>query len=91
MTGEVLAIGMSEGNAADRPLLPALVEESLRSDGSIAQASADGAYDSWANDPFTRVNVFLTEQGIVFTIAVAKAIPRRLGSKIRQHCHACVT
>lgn len=72
-SGEVLAVSMSEGEVADGPLLPALVEQSQQSGSRIAQASADGAYDSWANDQF------LTQQGILATI------PPRKGSKIRQH------
>ena len=72
-SGEVLAVRMSEGDAADGPYLPELVRESQRVGGTIGQASADGAYDSWDND------AFLTEQGIVSTI------PPRSGSKIRQH------
>ena len=72
-TGEVLGVLVSAGNAADGPLLPALIEQSQQTGGAIAQASADGAYDSWDND------AFLTEQGIVSTI------PPRKGSKIRQH------
>lgn len=72
-TGEVLAVEMTEGDAADGPLLPQLVTESQAIGGEVDQASADGAYDSWSND------AFLTEQGIVSTI------PPRKGSKIRQH------
>lgn len=71
-SGEVLAVLLTEGEAADGPHLPALVHESQRS-GPVAQASADGAYDSWDNDRF------LTEQGILATI------PPRAGSRIRQH------
>lgn len=72
-TGEVLGVCMTDGDAADGPLLGPLLRESQQSGGSIAQASADGAYDSWDND------AFLTEQDIV------SAIPPRRGSKIRQH------
>ncbi len=72
-TGEVLAVRMSEGDAADGPQLPLLVKESQQNGGRIKQTSADGAYDSWDND------TFLTEQGIVSTI------PPRKGRKIRQH------
>jgi hypothetical protein len=72
-SGEVLAVVMTAGDAADGPHLPALVQESQQVGGPIGQASADGAYDSWDND------AFLTEQGIVSTI------PPRAGSKIRQH------
>ncbi len=74
MTGEVLAVQMTEGDAADGPLLPSLVQQSQQSGGGkIDQTSADGAYDSWDND------AFLSGQGIVSTI------PPRRGSKIRQH------
>jgi len=72
-SGEVLAVVMSEGDAADGPHLPRLVQESQQAGGPIGQSSADGAYDSWDND------AFLTQQGIVSTI------PPRAGSKIRQH------
>jgi hypothetical protein len=72
-TGEVLAVQMTQGDAADGPQLPLLVQESQHSGGRIAQASADGAYDSWDND------AFLWGQGIVSTI------PPRQGSKIRRH------
>ena len=72
-SGEVLAVLMSEGDAADGPYLPELVQESQRVGGPIGQSSADGAYDSWDND------AFLTKQGIVATI------PPGAGSKIRQH------
>lgn len=72
-TGEVLAVEMTGGDAADGPLLPQLVAESQAAGGEVGQASADGAYDSWGNDQF------LSEQGIVATI------PPRKGSKIRQH------
>ena len=72
-SGEVLAVQMSEGDAADGPHLPRLVQESQQVGGPIGQTSADGAYDSWDND------AFLTKQGIVSTI------PPRSGSKIRQH------
>ena len=73
-TGEVLAVQMSEGDAADGPLLPSLVKQSQESSGGeIEQTSADGAYDSWDND------AYLSGQGIVSTI------PPRRGSKIRQH------
>lgn len=72
-SGEVLAVLMSEGDAADGPHLPELVQQSQRVGGAIGQASGDGAYDSWDND------AFLTKQGIVSTI------PPRAGSKIRQH------
>lgn len=72
-SGEVLAVRMTEGDAADGPHLPGLVQESQQAGGPIGQASGDGAYDSWDND------AFLTEQGIVSTI------PPRSGSKIRQH------
>lgn len=76
-TGEVLGVEMSEGDAADGPYLPSLVQQSQQTGGPIKQASADGAYDSWDNDRF------LTERGIISTI------PPRAGSKIRQHgnCH----
>lgn len=72
-SGEVLALEMTGGDVADGPLLPQLVRESRQVGGDVAQASADGAYDSWSNDRF------LTEQGIVSTI------PPRKGSRIRQH------
>ncbi len=72
-TGEVLAVLTTEAEAADGVQLPALVQESQQAGGPVAQASADGAFDSWAND------AFLSEQGIVSTI------PPRKGSKIRQH------
>ena len=72
-TGEVLAVEMTDGDAADGPYLPALVQQSQANGGQVKQASADGAYDSWAND------AFLSEHGIVSTI------PPRQGSKIRQH------
>lgn len=72
-SGEVLAVEMTGGDAADGPLLPVLVAASVETGGAVGQASADGAYDSWAND------AFLTERGIVATI------PPRSGSKIRQH------
>jgi len=72
-TGEVLGVEMSEGDAADGPRLPSLVQQSQANGGQVKQASADGAYDSWANDQF------LSQQGIVSTI------PPRAGSKIRQH------
>ncbi len=58
---------------ADGVQLPALVQESQQTGGSVAQASADGAFDSWTND------MFLSAQSIVSTI------PPRKGSKIRQH------
>jgi hypothetical protein len=61
-TGEVLAVCLTEGEAADGPLLPSLVRESQQSGGKIDQTSADGAYDSWDND------AFLTREGIVSTI-----------------------
>lgn len=77
-TGEVLAVEMTDGDAADGPLLPALLEASHQAGGSIGQASADGAYDSWANDQF------LTGKGIVATI------PPRKGSKIRQHGNCAI-
>jgi DDE family transposase len=70
-SAEVLAVRMSEGDAADGPHLPELVQQSQQVGGPIGQASADGAYDSWDND------AFLTQQGIVSTI------PPRAGSKIR--------
>ncbi len=72
-TGEVLGVLVTDGDAADGPHLPALVEQSQQTGGCIAQVSADGAYDSWAND------ALLSERGIVSTI------PPRAGSKIRQH------
>lgn len=72
-SGEVLALEMTDGDAADGPLLPGLVETSEQTGGAIDQASGDGAYDSWANDQF------LTGKGIVATL------PPRKGSKIRQH------
>jgi hypothetical protein len=72
-TGEVLAARVTEAEAADGVQLPELVIESQQSGGPVAQASGDGAYDSWAND------AFLSQQGIV------SLIPPRKGSKIRQH------
>jgi hypothetical protein len=51
-TGEILACQMTEGDAADGPLLPALVEASQAAGGKLVSASADGAYDSWENDAF---------------------------------------
>lgn len=72
-TGEVRAVAVTDGNAADGPLLPTLVAASVEAGGDIGQTSGDGAYDTWAND------AFLTERGIVATI------PPRKGSKIRQH------
>jgi hypothetical protein len=75
-SGEVLAVEMTDGDAADGPLLPELVAESYQEGGSeIGQSSADGAYDSWDNDQF------LTELGIKSTI------PPRKSSKIRQHAN----
>ncbi len=75
-TGEVLAVEMTDGDAADGPYLPCLVQQSEEAGGRVQQASADGAYDSWANDRF------LSERGIVSTIR-----PRE-GSRIRQHGNA---
>ena len=72
-TGEVLAVLVTEAGAADGVQLPELVLQSQQVGGPVAQASADGAFDSWAND------TFLSERGIVCTI------PPRKGSKIRQH------
>jgi IS5 family transposase len=72
-TGEVLAVRITDGDAADGPLLAPLVRESQQTGGRVVQTSADGAYDSWDNDRF------LTEQKIVSTI------PPRKGSRIRQH------
>ena len=72
-TGEVLAVRMTEAEAADGVQLPALVLQSQQVGGPVAQASADGAFDSWANA------AFLSQQGITATI------PPRKGSKIRQH------
>lgn len=72
-TGEVLAVRVTEAAAADGPQLPELVLQSQQTGGPVRQASADGAFDSWADD------AFLSEQGIVSTI------PPRKGSKIRQH------
>jgi hypothetical protein len=70
---------MTDGDAADGPLLPELVTESIQNGGEVAQAGADGAYDSWDND------TYLTE------IGVRSTIPPRKGSKIRQHgnCKGC--
>ena len=77
-TAEVLAVRMTDGEAADGPLLPPLVHESQETGGRVGQASADGAYDRWDNDRWDN-DAFLTGQGIVSTI------PPRKGSKIRQH------
>jgi hypothetical protein len=71
-SGEVLAVVMSAGDAADGVHLPELVQQSQQTGGPIGQASGDGAYDSWDND------AFLTQQGIVSTI------PPRAGSTIGQ-------
>jgi hypothetical protein len=70
-TGEVLAVLVTEAEAADGVQLPELVLQSQQTGGPVRQASADGAFE--AND------TFLSEQGIVC------AIPPRKGSKIRQH------
>jgi hypothetical protein len=78
-TGEILAALMSEGDAADGPLLPPLVEASQTVGGKVASARADGAYDSWEND------AFLAGQGIV------ALIPPKKGSVIRQRKQAGVT
>lgn len=72
-TGEVLAVLVSEADTADGGQLPELVLQSQQVGGPIAQVSADGAFDTWAND------AFLSQQGIVSTI------PPRKGSKIGQH------
>jgi len=72
-TGEVLAVLVTAAEAADGVQLPELVLQSQQTGGSVAQVSADGAFDTWAND------AFLSEQSIVSTI------PPRKGSKIRQH------
>jgi hypothetical protein len=76
-SGEVFAVTVTDGDGADGPQLPGLVEQSQRISQAkgdrIGQVSADGAYDSWAND------AFLTQQGII------AAIPPRAGSKIRRH------
>jgi len=77
-TGEILAAEMTVGDAADGPLLPALVRESARVGGKLASARADGAYDSWEND------AFLAQQGI------AALIPPKKGSVIRQRKRAGV-
>ena len=72
-TGEVLAVRVTEAETADGVQLPELVLQSQQVGGPVAQASADGAFDSWANA------AFLSQQGITATI------PPRKGSKIRQH------
>ena len=77
-TGEILAALMTEGDAADGPLLPTLVEESAKVGGKVDTARADGAYDSWEND------AFLAAQGIV------ALIPPKKGSVIRQRKKAGV-
>jgi hypothetical protein len=77
-TGEILAALMTEGDAADGPLLPTLVERSQRVGGPVASARADGAYDSWDND------AFLAAQGIV------ALIPPKKGSVIRKRKQAGV-
>jgi hypothetical protein len=77
-TGQILAAAMTEGDAADGPLLPALVAESQAVGGEVASARADGAYDSWEND------TFLSARGI------AALIPPKRGSVIRQRKRAGV-
>jgi hypothetical protein len=72
-TGEVLAVLVTQAEAAEGAQLPELVLQSQQIGGAVAQASADGAFDTWAND------AFLSQQGITATI------PPRKGSKIRQH------
>ncbi len=72
-TGEVLAVRVTDGDAPDGAQLPQLVLQSQQVGGPVRQASADGAFDSWAND------AFLSQQNIVSTI------PPRKGSRIRQH------
>ena len=71
-TGEILACLMSEGDAADGPLLKELVEASEQAGGRVKRAAGDGAYDSWDNDEY------LARKGI------EALIPPCRGSKIRQ-------
>lgn len=71
-TGEILACLMSEGDAADGPLMKELVEASERAGGTVKRAAGDGAYDSWDNDEY------LARKGIEALIPPCK------GSKIRQ-------
>ena len=66
-TGEVLAVLVSDAATADGVQLPELVLQSQQTGGPVRQASADGAFDSWAND------TFLSEQGIVSAIAPERA------------------
>lgn len=77
-TGEILACQMTEGDAADGPLLPHLVQESQAVGGTVASARADGAYDSWEND------AYLAAQGI------EALIPPKKGSVIRKRKKAGV-
>lgn len=78
-TGQILACQMTEGDAADGPLLPSLVEQSREVGGdNVATASGDGAYDSWEND------AILAKQGI------EALIPPKKGSVIRQRKQAGV-
>lgn len=70
-TGEVLACLCTDGDDADGPLLPELVEASREAGGQVASAAGDGAYDSWANDEY------LAGKGI------KALIPPCRGSKIR--------
>lgn len=69
-TGQFLACVTTEGSAADSVQLPDLLHQI---DTPIAQASLDGAYDSW------KVYELLEERGAKVTI------PPRAGSVIRQH------
>lgn len=78
-TGEILACEMTGGDAADGPLLETLVESSERVGGKIDQASADGAYDSWAIDEYLAGK------------KIEALIPPCKGSKIRQRKREGVT
>lgn len=68
-TNDILACQVTQGDAADGPLLPELLKATP---GAVKALAADGAYDSWDNDE------------VLQKLAIEALIPPCQGSKVRQ-------